>query len=771
MKYTFAIEYKGQKIEARDAALYVDGKLTALHDAELSKQAVCSLYSGLLGAVKATPKTYFKKLSFDALVKALQHITATDRFLRRLRMLNAEGPRISICRRSRGGKSLEETVNGEVISTVRTALGDINTSKFSDCERSILSIVSRYQAADPSCKYECHYEGRTLDTYDLERLYKPVSGDDSAVYAKVKEFKEYPFTDYISATDTKKILSDLTAKLKEVESSIADFRKMRDIAGQDAVNWGDHKWASQVKRAGIPNASYAARQWLLRDVRDAMIKQGVKPAEKKLSRAQKLKVKYENEATSSDAGEVSQAELVTLFKAASESQCKDYVAQMDAATSVSLLSMTTKNVYQKIAEHSEYRKEWNAGPALSHVVANVAESSNPVEFKALLSFLKERNLLSQCTWQLFTNHVGHFDIQDFKTFAQSAGPGEFDDSFFKNVLSKLSTKDRYTTNTAITHAFLNVASEAEKIQVIEACAESHSDRDKPRPAISWETSADLFRSLPYGEIRALIGYENMRGEDAVREPYSHFLAEIVRNQDKEIARVILTKEFSPTWYDRDDVKEYYALFTLFSFEEKLSIIDESKADFKLKKVFTETELNQFANVVLLDGDRCQYLPQITCKSYNEIVALSDVLTRIREETFYIPLTESIIKKLSKESAARILARATVISETSYSSPERLLELKSLLYAKLDRKTIEDAVQCALSDHSDRIALAQHMSEQEIIDACERDTSFFKKHVDKAPVAWIKSTFQDKDHFKSVVGDRRKPDNNRLGNAIEAKLAA
>lgn len=770
MKYTFTIKTNDKTIEVDSESLRINGKLVSFGEADLSKPTVCKLYAGLLAQVKATPKGYFKGLSFPKLVQALQDITATDRVLRTLRMLNSEG----------GRDTMEAKINGEVIQAVGTAI-NFNwdtTKRFTDCERAVLSVVSRYAPAerparrysDPASEnsYQPHYVGNTLDTGDLENLYKPVQDDDQAIYSKVSEFKSYDFTKYIKATDTKQIITDLNGHFAVVKQSIETFRKMRAIAGNDVVNWGDHKWASQVKRAGL-ESSYAAKHWLLDNVRKSLLESGVKPTEKKLSKAQLLKAELDKP----DA-EVSQADLVTLFKNASPGTCKDYVAQMDAATSVSMLSLTTKNVIEKIGSQNEYRKEFDAGPALPYIVSNVAESSNPAEFKTLLKFLRDNNAIKLATWQLFTNHVGHFSLSDFRTFAKSSawtGPeGGITDEFYTQVLSSIPASERYSINTFITDAFLQrVATDADKIEVINNFIET--DRTV---SISWAMSYAAFQNLPYGEIRDLFFYENMRGEDSVRDEYQYFIPQIVQNQDTEAARAILLQKI--TCGRDDDSKNHYPLFSLFSFDDKVSILDETKSSVvQIKKVFGEAELNRFGQIVLTKQKLSQYVTQLPLKALNETVKIADVVTRVREDRFYMPLNEKIVKALSADSARRILARAKVVgaSESTWStvSDSELIGLKTKLYAKLDRDSINEAVQGSIADHSDRIALAQHMTQDEIVEACERDPkTFLRTHLDKVPVSYLEQ-FRDKDAFKRIVEDRRNRDNDAFGKALELKLAS
>ncbi len=771
MEYKIKLEHKGESIEVKpvedkphpiEYQLFISGKKTTIyghgHPFLSNKQLVCKIYSTLLNEINSTPKGYFKSLDFPELVEALRVIVAADMFLRHLRSINSSG----------GRTSNDEQIRGECHAAVNNAINFEwdGCKKFSDPQRWVLNLVSS------------EHIGGKIAAYDLEQGYDAVKDDDSELITKVREFEKFPFTKFISESEAETVLSNIKDSETEVRQSIATFRKLRDIAGNDLVNWGPHKYASQVKRAGIKDDSYRARSWLLNTLKDHLLKKGIKPAEVKASSVAKLKAKYSEAKRHADADciepvTVSQEELVKLFKAAGESQAPEYVRQMTPATAVSLLSLTTKNVVDKLIYTSGIgdSRGNRPHPALQAISNNVASGTNPAEFHVLIDYLTSKQLNEVGSWELYFNHVGHFSNDELILFAKHGasslpeGQEYLTQDFFNAALASFNSDRQYTVNALITDAFLRYsACDNEKIRFLDLRTEIR---------ISWDLSACHFQSLPYPVIKEflLTAPSGVSHRIDVHSEWKYFLDLIIQNKDAETAKIILLGG------DTAFGEIPYSLFRLFDFATKVEILENTKRRYiEIKSVIDSNELKDFGRIALTKENLCQYIPQLPVADLNQNIVVADVTQRVQDGAIFLPLTDKIVKAMSKDAAKRILARGSIVNgETPIHNRQKTLdyttiELKRVMYSKLTREEILDLNNGDITQSWDFMSMADFMTPDELSKCCDNSVDFLRLHLAKIPAEYI-ARFRDKAEFKRIVGDRRDRKNNQFGDDLESRLAA
>ena len=786
MKYGIKLEYKGHKIEVKDAELFIDGAChwpykVAQHDLLGNKLFVCKVYDALLNEIRSTPKRYFKGLAFGPLVDALKHIVATDYFLRTFRRLNCEG----------NYREFDEKISEEVTRACREAIAmDYeNKKKFSKPELWTLRIISGGVSDDDKPAIEAHrdyYYGSEVDTNDLENLYDAVNDDDTKLNALLKEFEKFPFTRYITARQASLVMTKLSEHEGNVRAGITAFLKMRAVAGDDVVNWGPHKWASQVKRHGVKNA-WCASHWLLNDVKNHLIKKGIKPTERKKSKAESLGERYstlvqaemQKPESERECVEFSQEDLIALFKNATESKAPEYVRLMTAETAVSLLDCTTKNVIAKLYSTRGFADRGSlthtACPALNSIVARVAHHGEPIHFQRLMTFLKDKGLISCITWRLLLKHAGQYTTKQFVEYASHLrsdyrrsntlgieGQTHLDREFFDKVVSKVKPTERYYINAQVTDAFLRYfANDGEKICVMN---DDWGQSDK-RVCLDWELSAIHFQTLPYDEIQKFLEGQDTSGDLIIDNAWEYFQDLIVKNQDKDTACAVLLSDRTGDTYEAP-----YQFFQLFDYEAKVEILDNTaRGHLEIRRVLNATELNEFARVALTKENLAKYIDDLPVKNLNEHIKIVDVTARVTETDLFLPLTEKIVKALNKDSARRVLARAQFVGESQYESS--VIPLKQRLFKKLTRAEVIEVVGVPLpeiQDYTRLAAVVDFMTPAEIMQAAERSDKFLRNYLDRIPDSYVKR-FQDKELLKQTVGNRVNRGNKEFGKALEARL--
>lgn len=743
--YEIKFTHKDTVIEVKTVdnapILHIAGEPVSLvHSVPLlnNKPLVCRIYSDLLETVKATPKKHFNSLEFFPLVKELEHVMSVDQFLRDIRAMNSKG-------------SLDQKIGEEISNAIGSAInGNYKRKSFTLPQRAVIHVISQ------------NHLGYGIDASDLSNCYDPIKDDDSKVESSYKEINKFPFGRFIPATEASKILQSVSEYYDETMFSIHLFRKMRDIAGEDVVNWGPHKWASQLKKAGVKERNYDAYSWLTNDYAKHLLAKGVKPTEKKKTSVDVLKEKEKND------GELTQDELIKLFKNSGESQCVQYVSQMTPASAVSLLSMTTKNVTEKLYRVSGYpnrgTESFRPEAALNAIVTSVACGNNPAEYMALMEFLKTKKLMECCTWELLINHADLVTSEDVYQIAKrDTMDGFLPQAFFDKVISKISAVYKFNCNALVTDAFLRYsATDSEKSQLLNAMQLNGTDS----AVINWDLSADHFKSLPYSKIKAFV-YDNGPKVGTLHTQWELFSDLILANKDTETARAILVRTGGT-----DDL--VYNLFSLFGYDEKISVLDETKrTDLDIKKILNKQELNDFAKIALTKENLCEYALALPVSEFNEAVKIADVTARLLDEPLYITLNDKMVKGMTKDAAMRALARARLFQESHSGIAELDISLKRELYAKLSREDVISVIGGPISDasSSEYIALAEHMTPEEFTFACDNSPKFLRLYFDKVSDDYLYKFKEDKEAFKNVVGDRRNSNNDSFGERLEKRLDA
>jgi len=765
---------KGQSVSIIDDTVLINGKPRNPYykdvRALLTKPLIVKLYNDAVAQVKKLPKKHLKNRTFDSLVSESKHLLSIKDTLQAVRELNSGERSLGFSRHS--SKTLEEKISEEL----GPLFGDIfrgfdyytDRNKLSLPQQNVLDVLTPYI-------------GHELDIYDFEKRYNPIKDDNSKADTLIVIFKTFPFEKYVSQKTAKEIITKAKKLYKDHCDQIKAFQQIRDIAGNDIVNWGPHKYAAQGKKHNI------CTSWRVQDWGDQyaehLKKSGVKLTEKKKSSVQKLK---EKASSNSALTALTQDDYVKLFKNESERQAHTIISNMTVETAVSLLDLKTKNVTSKLIFKSQYRNSVQPLSTLRYIVKKVSENPNVDAFKKLKTYFKTNNV-SYVDWDFLTTYASHYSINEFLTWVNADHDSkdledyEFDDTFFNTVISKLPKEEKLNLHYALTDAVIVRTSDTEKSEFLKSYRNvpkvlarlGHHDKDFAN--IHWSFSADRFFNLPYQEIKEFITETDPNdGSVEVLSEANYFAPAIIKHRDSKTARLaLIQRKVDYNW----DTSDYYkGVFNILSFNQKVSVLknaDTQYDNFDIKRVFPKnSDQDRFFKVALKDISLCHHIPDLPISMLNKNV------TESKENTgrnIFVPLKYETAEALSRKNIIKLLKADGFVNNDPDHGYRRgrlgdRFEVKKITYSKITRKDYDSIFNTKIYEHHDSIALIDHMTPQEIIKACDWSDEFLQVHINKVEKIYLVNRFSKKEAFKSIVGDRRNRCNDEFGCALEARLA-
>lgn len=723
------INRNGRTVEIIDSQVTIDGQPAAdLSEVSmvLTKTLIVELFDTAVKQVENMPDKYLNGLSFDKLVTESRHLLAIRKTLQSVRDLNAE----------RYAKGISEKTREQLCAVFGRLFRAINIDDYSIPQQTALDIITD------------GYIGRMIGAYDFNELFDSIKDDNSKAIELEQSFKVFPFEKYISKNEVNSIQNQVECLFKNHVDQVETFRKFRDIAGADLVNWGPHKFASQAKKHGL-KSNYVIQNWANALTKHYLDK-GLVQADKKQTNVQKLKEKYTD-----TPDELTQAEYIALFKNEGETAASQIILRhMNADTAVSLLDCTTKNVTDKLLNRQQIL------PGLQAIMAVVSRQSNANAFQKLRAYF-ERTEVSTVNWDLLINHAGLYTSEELDKWVTQThynlNSREFSDEFYTTVLSPLPIERQFKIHSAITHAFLSRMSVIQKQDFlisyhnVPLVLARFGQPVTKYANVDWAYSAPLFFELPYQDQLKFFSSTDVNGYGFM----TYFLPSIVANHDQSASMVALQRS--------ENSLELYSILT---FEQKCAVLREKECFIELSIVFNPAELKQFVNIAISDV-------KLACYLDNSNMPLSDLDQNIQSSNaqLYIPLTDKTLDVLTKVSILKLIACSGFILDRSYSRrpSEYDVSLKRKLYSKISRKDF-DKIFLDIVYHPDFIALVGLMSENEIRIACDRSRDFLRLNMAYVPKDYI-TRFKDKETFKNIVGDRRDRTNHAFGTAIEERLAA
>lgn len=714
------IERKGQVVTLVDSQVKIDGQPASVGEVNiLTNQQVVQLYDQAISQLRATPETFFDGLDFDNLVIQSKRLIDIKNILEKIRCMNTTSY-----------SNTAEKCREELTSLFRTIFWKYHGNN-SAMESVILDDISN------------GYLGYSTHCIDLNDLFNPMTDDNSAADKLFNDFHSYLFGKYVSQEQSELFKNKFQEIYTTHNLKVDTFRKFRDIAGVDIVNWGPHKFAAQGKKHNL-DACYVVQRWADK-LSKYLIESGAETKPAKKTTGQKLREK----AQAGDA--LTQADYVKLFKTTHSASAHTVIQNMSIETAVSLLEIETKNVQDKLYTSSRYDGNVSS-KSLQVIVDKVSIEYNPSAFEKLKTYFNKKQVY-YVTWNLLSMYHDHYSLDDFASWVKRLASGgyshnhaEIDDRFFSKI-SQLQESNRFLLHSSVTHAFIQRMSLVEREEFLQAYRNvpkvlRRLGKSGEYALVNWDVSAKLFFDCSYPVIQEFIGEAHSRYET------SNFIPAIVKHNDKERAIALLTEMSLSS--GRED------LFSILNFDEKVKVLKENGRNnyLDINKLFTGNERFEFAKIAVVTESLCHYVNRLDQVDVNKLL-------QVVPETEYVYVMPE--DYLNKDSVLRVLRNGTW--DRTYTEHTMLKLYKLISRGEFDANSPVD-----ISAHKDRIILAHLMTDFEKCYVAGNDIRFFQANVSLMPESYIKQ-FRDKAKFKEVVGDRRNPRNDRFGNALESRLNA
>jgi hypothetical protein len=543
-------------------------------------------------------------------------------------------------------------------------------------------------------------------------------------------FKLFPFEKYVSEKETIRINNLFDSKTGLVN----DFRKIKAAAGSDIVNWGPHKYAAQGKKLNI-DCNYIIQNWGDK-LSKHIIASGVQVVEKKKTSSQKLIEKRDRNS------ELTQVEALQLFKITGEASCHEVIDKyMTVETATSLLTVTTKNVQDKLSFYPE------ASKSIRSIVQKILAEYNPDAFNKLKEFFKSKQK-AYVSWHLLEKYVGQYSIEEMTTWINEngiVGEGAINsDNFYEQVIKHVPVEHKLTLDAYITDEVIKRMSKEEKNEFLQNYVNlpkvmERLGRDGYFYAIIWwEVSARLFFDCDYTLIKNVIEYADI---------FDEFSEKVIAENDTQFALAEIKD--SRSW--RDKTK----LFSILSFDQKLDALKNSNTRSDMNKIFNKNELSEFIKIALVDKDLCNYLQDIDINNLDKLV---------ENEHRFLFVPAIMHGQLSQKNIVKVFKHGKFLTSMYLNH-----DMKNI-YARLSRSDFDSISERSPVTHPDAKWLGHIMTESELCEYADRDKKFLRDNINLIPASYFER-FKDKEFFKGFVGDRRNKFNNKLANAIEGRIAA
>ena len=723
LNFDTEIEYNNETYSIRNNKLYL-GKQRITHttNARLSNHIV-KIYLAVL--VACTKKIAFPKgIKFDLLVENIRYLIATRDFILNVRSWSCGGSSRYSFRR--GGRSTMEVFSDEMRNILYDIFDYHLTGNQNTPQNIVLDMVSDgYAGCTPSNSYDIydHFNPKTLSTKGLEKELKLIKGFNFAKYGikKTEVVKSY------------KVLHD------EVITMSDNFKKIVAIAGNDFINWGPHKIAAQCKKHDIERSFGYDWQDLYCD---GLKKKGVKPAkpvEKKISKAENLIDRWRD-----DKHSVSQDDLITIFKNLNERCCGNAIDAMDVQTATSLLTMETKNVKDKIATYSKYNEEWHTTEVFNKIYDLVASKENEDAYNALTSFMQDKEI-KHITWQFIETYSNHyFTFGDYDLTRLEFH--EISDEVFDRCFDDETSGNRFKTNSSITHKYLERMDTDEKSMVLYSFTQN-DDWD-----INWKYSAKLLKGVDYKYIKPLI----------TRNNHEYFMSYTTAENDTETAATIL-EDCNHSNPDSDEIR----LYQMLEFDKRMELTANRRwLDGSDIKAIVGKDSEKFKKYAI----QCHLTSHLT-KTFK--VTKSELNSLISNAPYPV-VSVSDIGYLTQENTLKVFEHGEWKNHTTGYHYHRNRETvcDEVAYQHLTRKSFLKLTDMTPNEHHMRNHLHGIMTVDEYIECCSFD-DFVRHNIDiiSQDIVTVKllERFSDKARFKSIVGDKRKPENLKFANKLTEAL--
>ena len=695
-------------------------------------------------AVNALIDTYFNTIKKTGIVKYLNGLDIKT-LVKELRYLNNARDLLIGLKEKVYDRDSEVLLNfrSEVLKYFEDLFKQVKTKNFSYPEKAMLS--------------ELNVGFDDFNTWDTEAYYDPIKDKiNSDLEGEYKETIKFNFEKFGFSKET--MIKNYTSVYSNLVEDIKDFKILLKISGNDLVNWTEMKMKLRVKKETGNLPGHVFVKWA-ETYKEYLIKNGIAKKEVKKSTVKVSKEKL-------DKGKASQADLLRLFKT---NVCGLIVVieQLDLTSIQELLDSTLKCVVGKLVD--------NASEIVKRMSTLV---STKQEYKNLVKVCERFSKWSSVSWECLIKHQDYITINEMFNYGKAIGEYKADSKFFNKVLTRMPKEDRLKMSTSISHEYLKRMTPPELIENIPNITSQY--------VYTCEHVLKFYSDLPYSDIREAM----LKNKDFLVE----CIKLIVKNQDKEAAKICLTKHKSSF-----GTKELITLCNLLSYSEKEEIIiqdipqtynpyntsynlDDSDL---LGKVFNASELLTLLNKVLAYSsskgtrDYVKGISESYLKLKGNIQEYNKVIMVYKENVACLEKFPISLKKHNEEVGNPLLENTTKLlliscrcvdlfgEEKSYCN-KNPAKIKKEFFSTLTRKEIDQVYPQGIDDTRITMYLAHVMTMSEVEELANINKNFFRYNLKWLSYGYLER-FNNKEKFKECVGDLRKPENRKFAVALQEKI--
>jgi len=684
---------------------------------------------------KKTPST-----DFDTLVKEIEYLMAGIRQVKLIKSTNC----------SYSNKSLEE-VEIEAESIKNNYCKRIQESNFSHAQQLVLRSISNRDISVSSC--------------DIQELYNPVTDDDSKLTKWWKELNAFNYKKY--GVSKEAILkekdcfyegncygSKAHATYYKVVLRVEAFRSIVADAGDDLINWTDHKIS---RRSSL-------KAWELAHYTDLyckhLAKKGIKKVDKNKSTAKgKLKDIVEK-------GEPTQEEYFRYYKQANGIDATAMIKHLDLEHLYKIIESDLKCVTSKLTD-----KWGNEGNDFSLVAQFLCEKSvTKQDYQKIIKWATPKNV-NEAFMIKHRDHTSVTKVIEYCKTARISHTEFINEEFYQTCLAKIPTNDKYKLNEGLTYQYMVRMNDSDKIEILKQLASPNNNN---------HTSDDTLHGLYAGVDYSLIK-DTILKDDALKQ---YMCGIVINDNDNESMIKIGTSVANQL-----DEQHKVGMFNKLSFDEKKVIIkaDRGGNNFTggIKTLTNDESLELLSEII--NSEQQSYTTAIFKHLKGTKLAQASKIVSAMDNPDYLPLNSDVIKKLTVDAKIELLNNGISLKDASnyYSYSNEVAKTSSGLglnfFSDFKRQDIDKVYQNPMHCEYSKF-LAHTMTKAELeqcVDAelnywnknthnLDLSESFLRHNLDLLGYGYVKQ-FKEKESFRIVVGDRRDRSNKSFGQRLLDKM--
>jgi len=608
----------------------------------------------------------------------------------------------------------------------------------------------------------------TVSTCEIQELYNPVTDDDSKLKKWWKELNAFNYKKYSVSKDS--IInsgsnsdsydsyygSSAKSSYNKITVRIEAFRALVADAGDDLINWSDHKISRRSTHKAWELSDYTEKYC------EHLAKKGIKKEDKKKSNSkQKLMDIVDN-------GDPTQDDYFRYYKQACDSDASIVIPKLDLEQLYKIIESKLKCVTSKLGDGQSY----HSGDYVSVARYLGEKSVTKQDYQKIIKWATPKNVSEE----FMIKHKDHTSVTKVIEYCESSGISTsmiIDEGFYQTCLAKIPSKVKYKLNTGLTYQYMVRMNDSEKIKMLKELGKRGNTY-----SIEDDTLHGLYADVDYTLIK-----------DTILDSHSFIdsMCGIVINNNDHDSMVVCAKTRGHSLETQHKV----AMFDKLTFDEKKQVIVGNKSgnDFTGGiKTLNDTEcLNLLAVLTKSKIGVESYITAIFKQLTKQALPQANKIVATIADPNYMPLDEIVIEKLTVATKIVFLNNGIRLKDTSkYYSYGNKSDITSLglginFFSDLKRQDIDKVYPNPISCEY-RKFLAHTMTKDELeqcVDAeinywsksthhIDLQESFLRHNLDLLSYGYVKQ-FKEKESFRIVVGDRRDRTNKAFGEKLLDKM--